>query len=86
MIQERDEAVRALAFRLWEEHGTPEGRDQEYWYRAEAIIARDESLQPHPVPTPPAAKAAAKPKAPVAKAPAAKAAAPKAAAKPKAVK
>ncbi len=29
-----EQALREKAYALWEEDGRPEGRDQEYWYRA----------------------------------------------------
>jgi hypothetical protein len=29
------EDIRARAYRLWEEAGNPEGRDEEFWYQAE---------------------------------------------------
>ena len=30
-----DEQVRSRARELWEQAGKPEGRDEEFWYRAE---------------------------------------------------
>jgi hypothetical protein len=35
----REERVRARAQRLWQEAGRPEGRDEEFWHRAEREIA-----------------------------------------------
>jgi len=29
-----EQAVRETAYFLWEQDGRPDGRDQEYWYRA----------------------------------------------------
>jgi len=37
------DAVRALAHRLWEEAGYPMGTPDEHWYRAEALIQRAQS-------------------------------------------
>jgi hypothetical protein len=34
------DAVRALAYRLWEEAGCPEGRSDEFWHEAELRCAR----------------------------------------------
>jgi hypothetical protein len=31
--------IRQRAFELWEQDGRPEGRDTEYWFRAEAELA-----------------------------------------------
>lgn len=33
----KDDEIRSIAFRLWEEEGKPEGRQLEHWQRAEAI-------------------------------------------------
>lgn len=33
----RDEDIRQLAYRLWQEEGCPEGRDIEHWLRAQMI-------------------------------------------------
>jgi len=37
----REERVRARAQRLWQEAGRPEGRDEEFWHRAEREIAAE---------------------------------------------
>lgn len=34
---EREEEIRRIAYKLWEEDGRPEGRDLEHYFRAEAI-------------------------------------------------
>jgi len=36
---EREHAIRERAHALWEADGRPEGREQEYWYRAERLLA-----------------------------------------------
>jgi len=33
----RDEAIRQLAYRLWQEAGCPEGSDVQHWLNAETI-------------------------------------------------
>ena len=34
----RDERIGALAYQLWEEEGRPEGKSEEHWFRACALI------------------------------------------------
>ena len=36
-----EELVRETAYFLWEQDGKPEGRDQEYWYRAQQRTQRE---------------------------------------------
>ncbi|EZP74367.1 hypothetical protein BV96_00455 [Sphingomonas paucimobilis] len=46
MGQEKDdrhEAVKARAYRIWEEEGCPPGRDEDHWLRAEQAIAAEEA-------------------------------------------
>lgn len=66
-----EDQIREAAYHKWQADGAPQGKDQEYWFAAEAELA-----------TPPARKAAAKKttaRKPAAKKPAArKRAAPKA--------
>ena len=38
---ERNERVRALAHKLWEEEGCPKGRAEAHWLRAEEIVAKE---------------------------------------------
>jgi hypothetical protein len=38
--------VREIAYDLWEKEGSPEGRQDEFWLRAEAILEQEASL-PH---------------------------------------
>jgi len=35
---ERERVIRELAYQLWDSEGRPEGREEEYWRRAEARI------------------------------------------------
>jgi hypothetical protein len=48
----REQAVRERAYHLWESEGKPHGRDVEFWERARALIALEESAGsgqlPHP--------------------------------------
>ncbi|MBI4310568.1 MAG: DUF2934 domain-containing protein [Chloroflexi bacterium] len=41
---EREEQVRVLAYRLWEEEGKPEGRALEHWLKAAQMV--EENKQP----------------------------------------
>lgn len=34
------DVIKDLAYRLWEEAGRPEGRDEEFWLAAEAQLAK----------------------------------------------
>lgn len=40
---EREERIRLLAYRLWEEEGQPEGKSEEHWHKASAIIFAEEN-------------------------------------------
>jgi hypothetical protein len=35
---ERELLIRERAYQLWQSEGCPEGRDEEYWHRAHAMI------------------------------------------------
>lgn len=35
-----DEAVRAIAYKLWLEEGCPEGRAEHHWFKANELAAR----------------------------------------------
>lgn len=39
-----DEQVRSRARELWEQAGKPEGRDEEFWYRAEEEFREKQEL------------------------------------------
>jgi hypothetical protein len=43
---ERAQRIREIAYGLWEKEGSPEGRHEEFWLRAEAVLDQDENL-PH---------------------------------------
>ena len=38
MAGEDEDRIRRRAYEMWEEHGRPEGRDQEYWEQARREI------------------------------------------------
>ncbi len=69
------EKIKDLAYRLWQDAGSPHGRDQEFWYAAEQQVTAAKAAKP---------KAPAKPKAAPTAAPKAKAEAKPKAAKPRA--
>jgi Protein of unknown function (DUF2934) len=50
---EREERIRIRAYHLWEADGRPEGRDAEFWARAEELVGMEESagaaLMPNPM-------------------------------------
>jgi hypothetical protein len=60
MHTHQEEQIRERAYTLWQEDGSPEGREQEFWHRAERELAEradiDTSAQAADVrqPTPPA--------------------------------
>lgn len=35
---EREERIRLLAYRLWEEEGCPDGKAEEHWQKATALL------------------------------------------------
>lgn len=49
---ERQARIRARAHQLWEENGRPAGRDQEFWERAEDLVAMEESAGAGQLPNP----------------------------------
>jgi len=48
MESERDEQVRELAYRIWQEEGYPYGQEVHHWLKAEAIW--QEKHRPHSEP------------------------------------
>lgn len=55
----RDEEIRQLAYRIWQEAGCPDGNDVQNWLTAEAIW-----LQQHGAPSQAKSTKAAKPRKP----------------------
>ena len=41
MSDDREQRIRERAHSLWEADGKPGGREQEYWFRAEKLIAEE---------------------------------------------
>ncbi len=39
----REDEIRLIAYRIWEENGCPDGCANEHWFRAEAIWQKQES-------------------------------------------
>jgi hypothetical protein len=46
-----EERIRQRAYRLWQEDGSPEGRADDYWYRAARQIAAEGDDSAYPEPT-----------------------------------
>jgi len=45
-----EEQIRTLAFYLWEKHGSPEGRSEEYWEKArQQLVADGSTAEPNAV-------------------------------------
>jgi DUF2934 family protein len=49
---DREARIRARAYHLWEEDGRPEGREAEFWERAETLIGMEENAQAGRLPNP----------------------------------
>jgi hypothetical protein len=44
MIEVTEEKIRDLAYKLWERDGSPQGKDDDYWFAAEALLADEGEL------------------------------------------
>jgi Protein of unknown function (DUF2934). len=44
MNQIAQDRIRDRAYRLWDEAGQPEGREDEFWYRAERELAEEDEV------------------------------------------
>jgi Protein of unknown function (DUF2934) len=44
-VQMSEEQIRTLAFHLWEQDGSPEGRAEEYWEKARQQLGLDGATQ-----------------------------------------
>ncbi len=55
-----DHEVAKAAFELWVAEGRPDGRSEEHWHRAKAMLEARETFEPAPAPAP-KKRAAAKP-------------------------
>lgn len=48
-----EEQIRELAYAIWEQEGRPDGKDQEYYFRAKQMLEEREAASPpakEPVP------------------------------------
>ena len=48
MESERDEQIRELAYRIWQEEGYPYGREVQHWLKAETIWLEKQRAQSEP--------------------------------------
>ncbi len=39
----REDEIRLIAYRIWEESGCPNGRDCEHWFEAEAVWEKQQA-------------------------------------------
>jgi Protein of unknown function (DUF2934) len=44
---QKDDAVRSIAYRVWEEEGCPEGRALDHWLKAEALWNEEQEFEEH---------------------------------------
>ena len=44
MIEIADEKIRELAYQLWERDGSPQGKDDDYWFAARELLADEGEL------------------------------------------
>jgi hypothetical protein len=52
MTPAREARIRERAYKLWEQDGRPEGRDAEFWERAEELIGMEENAGAATLPNP----------------------------------
>lgn len=50
---DREEEIKQTAYQLWEQEGHPEGRDLEFWLRAEAVWQTQHEREQSPAPAGP---------------------------------
>lgn len=43
-MQQHEELIRERAYALWDAEGRPDGRDQDFWYRAERQLSEQGNL------------------------------------------
>lgn len=43
-MQQHEEQIRQRAYALWDSEGRPDGRDQDFWYRAERLLSEKGTL------------------------------------------
>jgi Protein of unknown function (DUF2934) len=44
---QRDDAVRSIAYRIWEDEGRPEGRALDHWLKAEGLWDEEQEFEEH---------------------------------------
>jgi hypothetical protein len=49
---ERTERIRTRAYHLWEDEGRPQGRDTDFWERAEVLVRMEDSAGAAQLPNP----------------------------------
>jgi Protein of unknown function (DUF2934) len=54
---DRENRIRERAYKLWEEHGRPHGRDADIWQQAEDLIGMEENPDAGQVPVDSGARA-----------------------------
>ena len=52
MTPDREARIRERAYGLWEENGRPDGRDTEFWERAEELIGMEDNADAGRLPNP----------------------------------
>lgn len=43
-MTDADDRIRDRAYQLWDQAGQPEGREDEFWYRAERELSADQDV------------------------------------------
>ena len=43
MERDREERIRAIAHRIWEEEGQPVGQEERHWRMAETVVLEEEA-------------------------------------------
>jgi Protein of unknown function (DUF2934) len=43
MEQDREERIRAIAHRIWEEEGQPVGQEERHWRMAESVVIQEDA-------------------------------------------
>ncbi|HEU0146153.1 MAG TPA: DUF2934 domain-containing protein [Bradyrhizobium sp.] len=50
MDKPTDEEIAARAYKLWEQHGMPAGRDDDFWHLAEQELLNEDKSSPRRTP------------------------------------
>jgi hypothetical protein len=46
MSEPRDEQILNRAYKIWEQHGKPEGREDEFWHLAQQELRNEDKSSP----------------------------------------